>query len=458
MKYQNLTLNIEHSPILQQWFSAVIELIPQIPALKNLIESATVNGPITVDFVSRQETATGGSYEEQGVISGNKKTLTRRIKIAAENASFKDMFETLIFELCNAKNPYFQLFSKEHISPEKYEDSEAYALATEFAEYTCTHVPAKQITKEIFSDKKNVAAFSAKGLPLSPNDLYNFTNDFFTSFNDWWQHTNKLVKGRDYSHADVYRRQFDRKRWYTLQDPVLPPPMITPLKGQEAVVVQKAQPVNPAPAKVAPAKAIPATAAPVTSAPVKAAPKDFMQELNERLKKPVAQQQKQPELPKPAAVKLTENRQPTALKRPLPPPPKGRPLPPPPVKKEVPVQPQAVQPVKKEVPAQPQAVQSVKKEVPARPQVVQQNPQGDAGKTPKVMLPLDKMGIPVNHPCAAQMQKALDSFVEDVLKRHPNCQHVNITFQWQTQQAQQTQPQGVKVCHHVGHKQKMRFQ
>jgi hypothetical protein len=211
MKFKNLIINCENDSRIHHMVRALVELMPLMPELEKLIDEATKNGPISVDFVPRSQLDTTGCYEERGQIRGNHKSLQRFIKIAKDGQSFRDMFETLVFELNNAKNPSFQLFGKDHISPEKYNDREDYAMATEYAEYNGTHVPAKRLLKSLFSQDWLVDAFRTKGLGLNRHDLLNLTHDGFRSFGDWWQHVNKKVHGRDYSHADVYRQQFDKK-------------------------------------------------------------------------------------------------------------------------------------------------------------------------------------------------------------------------------------------------------
>ncbi|MBI2790942.1 MAG: hypothetical protein HYX61_03195 [Gammaproteobacteria bacterium] len=237
MKFKNLIINCENDSRIHQMFRAVVELMPLMPELEKLIDEATKNGPITVDFVSRSQLDTTGCYQERGVIRGNHKSLQRFIKIAKDGQSFRNMFETLVFELNNAKNPSFQLFGKDHISPEKYANREAYALATEFAEYSNTHVPSKKLLKSLFTKDWLVDAFSAKGLRLTRHDLLNLTHNGFHSFNDWWNHVNKNVPGRNYSHADVYRQQFDKKMPHVPKQPTSIQPKLPTVKPV----------VNPAP-------------------------------------------------------------------------------------------------------------------------------------------------------------------------------------------------------------------
>ncbi len=217
MKYKSLTLNTDRFPKAQAAFKALFDLIPSIPELENLIEQATQNGPITVDLVPLSESPTGGDYREQGYqeyeIRKNqryitKQTVERFIHVANEG-SFAKMLDTLIFELCNAKNPAFQLYGNKHIEPKDYLNRDEYALATEFAEYNDTHIPAKAITTAIFSNPQYLKALQQKGIVFTNNEIYNFTHETFRSFDDWWQHTNSKNYG-GFTHSDIYRRQYDR--------------------------------------------------------------------------------------------------------------------------------------------------------------------------------------------------------------------------------------------------------
>lgn len=243
MQYQNLKLNIEQDNALSP-FTKLIALIPQIPALKRLIEDATRDGPITVDFVSRSQSRTGGTFEQSGQIRGNRTTLQRNIKVVKEGKSFLEMLETLIFELCNAKNPNFKLFSPNAINVSDYADRESYAFMTECAEYSETHVPARRILRDIFSNTGTIAAFRNKGIPISTNEIRNLTTDAFRSFDDWWDHVNRLQPGRSYSHADIYRQFYDQRSGR-------PAPAILPQQRQPAPPRATRQspisPVQPAP-------------------------------------------------------------------------------------------------------------------------------------------------------------------------------------------------------------------
>ncbi len=243
MKYNKLILNIENDPIINKLFSTVIALIPQIPALEKLIEQATQNGPITVDFVNKDQTHTNGSWEQRGTTSWEQhgkiithhKTIERFIKVVKQGQTFTKMFETLIFELCNAKNPHFELYSDNAITSSKFDDRDSYAYATEQAEYTQTHIPSRAILKAIFSDPKSVKAFQDKGIKISPNELKHLTSDAFHSFQDWWKHVNQPIAGRSYSHSDIYRQDFDRRVGQPLPNPV--PAPIKPIHIQSKPLI-----------------------------------------------------------------------------------------------------------------------------------------------------------------------------------------------------------------------------
>lgn len=210
MQYKKLTLNIENDKHLFPLFLTLIELIPEIPVLDKLIDEATVDGPITIDFVSLSESQTGGHFEQRGEIFGHQRRIERFIKVVSEGESFADMMYTLVFELCNAKNPAFQLFSDSAIRPEDFNDSESYAFMTEAAEYSDTYVPARKILTKMFTDSRVLALFRDNGIELSISDIRNLTTDSFRDFEHWWAHTNQKSPYASFSHADTYRQQFER--------------------------------------------------------------------------------------------------------------------------------------------------------------------------------------------------------------------------------------------------------
>lgn len=253
MRYKNLILNIEKDPAIYKLFSVVVALIPQIPALEKLIEQATKNGPITVDFVGKDQTHTNGAWEAKGQIYNSVKTIEGFIKVVKQGQTFTKMFETLVFELCNAKNPNFELFHPAAISPSKFDKRDDYAYATELAEYSETHLPSRAILKEIFSNPAVVNAFKANGINLSKDDIYQLTSDGFQSFQAWWGSVNNLIPGRDYSHSDIYRRDFDRFKG--IPTPIQPNPgaPTSPVPVQPIAITKPALAVKPAPvAKPAP--------------------------------------------------------------------------------------------------------------------------------------------------------------------------------------------------------------
>lgn len=210
MKYKNLTLNIENDANLYPLFLTLIEMIPNIPELDRLIDEATQRGPITIDFVKRAESPTGGHISQYGTIDAQgRRTITRNIKVVSEGQNFADMFFTLVFELCNAKNPFFGLFSSDGIHPEDY-DRDSFAYMKESAEYSETHVPSRRILKSIFTNPQILASFRDHGINLSRDDIYQLTHDAFRDFDHWWQQCNHREPGQPMSHADTYRHEHDQ--------------------------------------------------------------------------------------------------------------------------------------------------------------------------------------------------------------------------------------------------------
>ncbi|MGE3319173.1 MAG: hypothetical protein AB7I18_07730 [Candidatus Berkiella sp.] len=252
MKYKNLTLNIEHNPQLHQQFLTLEGMIPFIPELDALIDEATQRGSITIDFVRREESPTGGHISQTGTIDGQgRRTISRNIKIVSEDQNFADMFFTLVFELCNAKNPFFGLFSSDGIHPEEF-DRDSFAYMKESAEYSETHVPSRKILRDIFSNPQTLALFRAHGIILSRDDIFQLTHDAFRDFEHWWQHCNVRQPGQPLSHADTYRHEHDQimaNQLAELQFEDSPPPRRRELPQTPARRQQPAAPTPVAPAR-----------------------------------------------------------------------------------------------------------------------------------------------------------------------------------------------------------------
>jgi len=209
MKYKNLTLNIESNAQLYPLFLTLIDLMPFIAPLDRLIEDATKDGPITIDFVNKAQSVTGGHFSQHGEIRGNHRSIKRFIKVVSEGNTFAQMFETLVFELCNAKNPHFVLFSDNALDTDDY-DRDSYAFMKESAEYSETHVPSRTILKEIFSDADILNMFGTVGIQFNRDELHQMTEETFRDFDDWWQHVNQRQPGVPLPHAELYRLEHDR--------------------------------------------------------------------------------------------------------------------------------------------------------------------------------------------------------------------------------------------------------
>ncbi len=243
LHFEKLNINFNGSTTTEKWFKEFITLVPFMPALHTLIIEATKLGPINIDFVSPSALATGGTYNQSATTSnGALVSLKRSIKLP-NNASPAKIIETLIFELCNAKNPYFQFFSQQYISTSNYSKRDDYARAIELAEYTYTHLEAKKIDKDVFSDPAIIGALRDKGIRFTDYELRNIKTDSVNSFNHWWQICNTPINGKNFSHADIYRQQFDKD--HGKQAPVLLPKS-RPLP-QAPVLVPKSRPLPQVP-------------------------------------------------------------------------------------------------------------------------------------------------------------------------------------------------------------------
>lgn len=209
MKYKNLTLNIENDASLYPLFLTLIEMLPFIAPLDKLIADATIDGPITIDFVNQAQSPTGGHFSQRGQIWGNQRSISRSIKVVSEGKTFAQMLETLVFELCNAKNPHFVLFSNNGINASDY-DRDSYAYMKESAEYSETHVPARAILNAMFSDPDVIHMFSTVGIEFNRHELHQMTGETFRNFDDWWAHVNTCQLGQPLAHAEYYRQEHDR--------------------------------------------------------------------------------------------------------------------------------------------------------------------------------------------------------------------------------------------------------
>lgn len=214
MQYKNIRFNVEHSSKLRIAFERLLPLIPAIPPLATLIDEATTDGPITVNIISPDASMTGGSLTATLQVRGTEITLSRTIDI--EEGDFKKVISTLIFELCNAKNPYFRMTSNATVQHKNYSDADSFAEAMELAEYHGTYVPAQQLLKAIFSNADTVALLRQHGFDLSDRALHALTHDQFDSFEDYWKYTNDTASGKQVmSHTDAYRevfRKYQRKQ------------------------------------------------------------------------------------------------------------------------------------------------------------------------------------------------------------------------------------------------------
>lgn len=214
MKLKNLTLNVENDTQLNKFFTVVNNMMAKMPAFEKLIDEATKAGPITVDFVNKGVIPFGGRIEEKsswyeeynhkGIVTKRIDTLERFIKVVKENKPVLEIFEVLVFELCNGKNTRLMLNSPDKIQAHDCIDRNDYGKKIEIAEYEGTQIPSRQILKEIFSNPEVAKIFSQNGFAFKAQDIANLSIDFFGSVEGWLRETNKS------GHTDSYRREYDR--------------------------------------------------------------------------------------------------------------------------------------------------------------------------------------------------------------------------------------------------------
>ncbi|HRE33354.1 MAG TPA: hypothetical protein PLD88_15375, partial [Candidatus Berkiella sp.] len=195
LSYKGFCIHTHNDPEINRIAKALITLLPQISILDELIEQATQQGTkhIALDFVQANQCEANAIWIDNG-ITGN-------IQIAKEKKRFSDMLAALIFELHNAKNMYFKL-----LQADDFEDADAFAKAKESLEYHHTYLPTQATLKILLNDHQ--VAFEKANLDISDGGLER-GKDKFQSFEDWWDMVNMVSEGKAYSHADVYRKQYE---------------------------------------------------------------------------------------------------------------------------------------------------------------------------------------------------------------------------------------------------------
>lgn len=198
MQINRLTINCEGNAAANTLFTAISQLIGQIPELNSLINRATRGGPITVNFVPPNSTPTGATWS-----AGD-----RSISIESDEGTFYTL-HYLIFELCNAANDYFQS-SGNNIRPDQHANRDEYAYATELGEYMNTYIPARTVTDSIINNNPLMAQLRSRGIVLNPRDIQGYRGGYMADFDAWWRNANIHKPGNACSHAEFYRRQYDR--------------------------------------------------------------------------------------------------------------------------------------------------------------------------------------------------------------------------------------------------------
>lgn len=179
-------------------FLALSQLLEQMPQLNNLIDRATQAGPITVNIVPPNSTPTGATWS-----AGD-----RSISIESDEGTFYTL-HYLLFELCNAANNYFQ-GSRNDIRVDQHANRDEYAYATEMGEYMNTYLPARTITDSIINNNALMAQLRSQGVIINPREIQGYRGGYMADFDAWWRNANIHKPGNACSHAEFYRRQYDR--------------------------------------------------------------------------------------------------------------------------------------------------------------------------------------------------------------------------------------------------------
>jgi len=195
MKFNKLILNTEKHKHLHPIFEQLITVLPRLKPLASLIKDATKGGKITVDFVPKEDLNTRGSWDGY----------SRTIKLD-KNLEIVDLLEVWVFELCNANNQNFQ---KNGLKMDDYPNREKYTRAKERAEYEQTYLPCRKIIDALILNDYMLEILASIGLEIPAEDIEEYKEEFCATFKQWWKNTNINIEGKTYSHADIYRGEFD---------------------------------------------------------------------------------------------------------------------------------------------------------------------------------------------------------------------------------------------------------
>lgn len=205
MRYKKLILNVEHDPKILQMFQKLVKIIPNIPMLDKLIDDATENGTITVDFENNGKCPTSGSLEMRDKDGW--------VKIEEGNP-FSKIFSILIASLFSFKSMHSNLHNPAVIPPQNFSQADDFARAMEIAVYYGTYQPKIELLNDILNNKK--ALFIENNLDIFDDEFNDLIKES-ANFDEFWSIKNTPVPGKTSSHADAFREHYERTlgRTYT---------------------------------------------------------------------------------------------------------------------------------------------------------------------------------------------------------------------------------------------------
>lgn len=183
------------SPSKHTLLKSFLEIAATIPEFNRLMKQIEEEGKITIQFVKPYQAPEGGYWEEQ----------TRKVAIA-NHLKPLDFIDTLVFELCNASNPFW---GTPLLDPSHFQTANEYAYACEHCEYTYSQVPFEGIFKAILRDKRIQSLLKMHGCRQSQisNHLASIR------FRDFEGYLKEQMKGsKRESHFDGYYLDYFENR------------------------------------------------------------------------------------------------------------------------------------------------------------------------------------------------------------------------------------------------------
>lgn len=178
----------------QNFVDAFLKLMPQLPALNKLMQEASQKGPIALCFVESKHSEFGGSWDAND----------RTIRISKKLKPLS-IIDTIIFELCNANNPYID--DQKLMDPHRYQNAYTYAYAIEHCEYHMSELPSQDIMRQVFADSRVIRLLTAHG--ISHRQIKEQQRDYkFKNFHEYLK--TQLEEG----HTQAYQQDWEEEVVY----------------------------------------------------------------------------------------------------------------------------------------------------------------------------------------------------------------------------------------------------